>query len=159
MLTLDVLTVAVVLGSGMAAGIFFTFSNFVMPALARLPKHQGAAAMQAINITVINPLALGIMLGTGVLALAAAVLGLLYLEGSLRCVYTASAVIYLVGCVAVTMLGNVPLNERLDEVDPATDAAAELWDHYLSRWTFWNTVRTAACALTTLNSSLVLLWS
>ncbi|HVG38357.1 MAG TPA: hypothetical protein VM870_03655, partial [Pyrinomonadaceae bacterium] len=53
------------LGCGLIAGIFFAFSSFVMSALARLPSAQGMAAMQAINITVINPLFMTAFLGTG----------------------------------------------------------------------------------------------
>src|SRR5687768_13477014 len=35
------LVIAAALGSGLVAGIWFTFSNFVMPALAGLPAAQG----------------------------------------------------------------------------------------------------------------------
>jgi uncharacterized membrane protein len=44
------------LGCGLIAGVFFTFSTFVMNALARLQPTQGIAAMQAINTTEINSL-------------------------------------------------------------------------------------------------------
>ena len=43
-------------GCGLMAGLFFAFSNFVMKALVRLPSEQGMAAMQHINVTVINPI-------------------------------------------------------------------------------------------------------
>ena len=43
------------LGSALVAGIFFAFSTFVMKALGRLQPEQGIAAMQAINVTVLNP--------------------------------------------------------------------------------------------------------
>jgi hypothetical protein len=42
-------------GSGIVAGIFFAFSSFVMAALERIPPVQGIAAMNSINVTVINP--------------------------------------------------------------------------------------------------------
>lgn len=159
MQVLDGLSVATILGSGMSAGIFFTFSNFVMPALARLPKPQGVAAMQSINITVINPLALGTMLGTGALALAAAALGVVDAEGPARWLLIAAAAVYLIGCVGVTAAGNVPLNERLAKLDPEAGEAAELWGHYLARWTLWNTARTVACALTCVGTATALLVS
>ncbi|MDP1910032.1 MAG: hypothetical protein Q8K85_17170, partial [Hyphomicrobium sp.] len=50
------LTIAAALGSGIVAGIFFAFSTFIMQALGRVAPAAGIAAMQAINITVINPL-------------------------------------------------------------------------------------------------------
>jgi hypothetical protein len=42
------------LGCGLIAGVFFSFSSFVMKALAELPPAQGIAAMQSINVVVIN---------------------------------------------------------------------------------------------------------
>ena len=48
-----VLTIAAALASGLAAGVFFAFSTFPMPALGRLPAPRGAAAMQAINVAAI----------------------------------------------------------------------------------------------------------
>ena len=53
LLTLKLLSA---LGCWLMAGVFFAFSTFVMKALARLQPAQGIAAMQAINITAINPL-------------------------------------------------------------------------------------------------------
>jgi len=46
------LTVSI-LGTGLVGGIFFTFSTFVMQALARLSPNEGIRAMQAINVTVL----------------------------------------------------------------------------------------------------------
>ena len=51
---------------------------------------------------------------------------------------------FLVGCLGVTIVGNVPLNERLAAVGPGDAAAEFLWRAYLVRWTRWNHVRTAA---------------
>ena len=50
-------SLAVVTASGaiLVAGVFFAFSTFVMGALGRLPPEQGIAAMQSINVVVLNP--------------------------------------------------------------------------------------------------------
>lgn len=42
------------LGCGLIAGVFIAFSTFVMKALARLPPDEGIAAMQSINVSVLN---------------------------------------------------------------------------------------------------------
>src|SRR5262249_36312950 len=44
------------------AGLFFAFSVAVMQALARLPAAGGIAAMQSINIAILNPLFLSVFL-------------------------------------------------------------------------------------------------
>jgi uncharacterized membrane protein len=53
-------------------------------------------------------------------------------------------VLYLAGSLLVTMVCNVPRNDALARVAPDDPAAAGLWAEYLSRWTAWNHVRTAA---------------
>jgi uncharacterized membrane protein len=56
----------------------------------------------------------------------------------------AGGLCYLMGTFGVTMVGNVPLNNRLAKV-LAEDAEAEsVWRDYVRRWTVWNHVRTAA---------------
>lgn len=147
MQALDYLGIAAMLGSGVVAGIFFTFSNFVMQALARLPKAHGAATMQTINITVINPAAMIAMFGTGLVFIVAAILGVMNTEGTAFWLYLGGALLYVIGCVGVTIGGNVPLNERLAKLDPESDKAEEFWDFYMVRWTRFNTVRTIASAL------------
>ena len=54
----------------------------------------------------------------------------------------AGAAAYLAGVVGVTMTCNVPLNERLDRVDPEGLEAAREWSRYERRWRAWNHVRT-----------------
>lgn len=61
---ISLVTLFAAIGSGVVAGIFFAFSTFVMPALARLPAEQGIAAMQAINVAAPNRWFMGMMFGT-----------------------------------------------------------------------------------------------
>ena len=64
-----ILKIVSALGCGLTAGVLFAFSSFIMNALARLPPAQGIAAMQSINITVINPAFFGVFFGTALLCL------------------------------------------------------------------------------------------
>ena len=66
------------LGSGMVAGVFLAFSNFVMQALQKLPAPQGISTMQQINLTVINPLFMGLLFGTALLSIGLAIITLGY---------------------------------------------------------------------------------
>lgn len=141
---LDILTFVAILGSGLVAGIFFTFSTFVMRALARIPQEQGIAAMQAINITVLNPWFFGAFFGTGVVCLPIVFLAWGNAAGSQRAYLFAACALYLLGCILVTIVGNVPLNDQLAAVEAGSAEATPLWNHYLSRWILWNHVRTVA---------------
>lgn len=132
------------LGAACIGGIFFTFSNFVMPALARLPSKEGRHAMQAINITVLNIGFLSVFIGTGAFGLAATVT-LWITAGLPNAVMTlVASVIYLVGVIGVTGLGNVPLNESLAHQTDAAKTADEQWERYLVRWTRLNSLRATA---------------
>ncbi len=140
---MSVLLAVAALGAALVAGIFFTFSTFVMRALARLPSHEGIAAMQSINVVVLNPWFFAAFFGTGIVSLAAVAVAALGGDG-LPVAITLGSALYLLGCIGVTIAGNVPLNERLAGHVPTGDDAEQVWRHYLSRWTLWNHVRTAA---------------
>jgi len=136
--------VAALLGAWLIAGTFFAFSNFVMPALARLPAAQGVSAMQSINVVVLNALFLGVFTGTAVISLLLAILAAAQWESPAAAYVLAGALLYIVGVFLVTGLGNVPLNKRLAEADAADPATAALWAHYLKRWGALNTLRSLA---------------
>ncbi|WP_204320120.1 hypothetical protein, partial [Klebsiella oxytoca] len=70
------LTLAAALGSGLIAGTFFGFSSFIMQALGRIPPQAGLAAMRSINIVVINPVFLGVFVGTAVATVLLAAIAL-----------------------------------------------------------------------------------
>jgi uncharacterized membrane protein len=128
-------------GAGLIAGLFCTFSVFMMKALDRLPPAQGIAAMQSINKTIVNPLFMLAFMGT---AAACAVLGVVALfrldrpEGKWL---LAGSLLYLVGCIMLTGGYHIPRNDKLDTFDPTTAEAARYWATYLKEWTFWNHAR------------------
>lgn len=139
-----VLTLLAALGSGLIAGVFFAFSSFVMGALSRIKPDAGIAAMQSINIVVINPMFMLAFIGTTLVCLGLSVYSLFNLQGAGSLLLLIGCVLYFVGTFLVTIIFNVPLNNALAVVDPESSDGAEVWKRYLSRWTMWNHVRTAA---------------
>lgn len=133
------------LGSGIAAGLFFIFSNTIMASFARLPVPQGIAAMQQINVTIINPLFMLVFMGLVVLSLVLGAKAILGWSEAGAAWLLAGSVAYLLGCFLVTMVFNVPLNDALAAVDPASADGAAMWTRYLKEWLPWNHVRTVAC--------------
>ncbi|MCV0395721.1 MAG: DUF1772 domain-containing protein [Rhizobiaceae bacterium] len=133
------------IGSGLLGGFFFAFSNTVMAGLGRIDAPSGVAAMQAINVVVQNPLFFlaffGVPLISAILA-ATALFGTAQ-PGALWIL--CGAVLIVAGMFGVTVAANVPMNEALAGMDPASPAAADYWTVYLDRWTMWNHVRTVAC--------------
>jgi uncharacterized membrane protein len=139
-----ILTFLAALGSGLVAGIFFAFSNFVMDALGRLPPAHGLAAMQSINETVINPVFFAAFLGTAAVCAILAIMALLRWDEPGAVYVLAGSLLYFFGCFGVTMVFNVPLNDAIAVAKPETADGARLWADYLSAWTNWNHVRTVA---------------
>jgi uncharacterized membrane protein len=130
------------IGSALIAGTFFAFSNFVMPALAKLTPASGIAAMQSINVVVLNPLFLGIFSGTAIVSLVLIVAAIMRWSDPNASYLLAGGMFYAIGSFAVTAALNVPLNNRLAVVDSTQASAADLWRHYVQRWTLWNHLRT-----------------
>ena len=140
----DGVTLTAAIGSALVAGVFYAFSTFVMRALARLPAHEGLAAMQAINVAVINPLFMGLFLGTAALCAASLLsVGLRWDQAGAAFVL-AGALLYLIGTLGVTIACNVPLNDAIAPLSPGDAGAAARWADYVTRWTMWNHVRMAA---------------
>ena len=136
-----------VISSALSAGIFFAFSTFVMRALALQPSASGIATMQSINITVFNPWFYSAFFGPAVACVALAVVALRH-WGQPGAVYLLiGSLLYLIGTIGVTGLGNVPLNDALAVMQPTSAEGAQLWNRYLSDWTLWNHVRTVAAFL------------
>ena len=141
---LDWLTGLSALGCGVAGGFFFAFSVCVMKALGRLPPAQGMAAMQSINVVVINPGFLAVFFGTALACLGAIVSALLRWPDPRAPYWLLGGALYLVGTILVTMVCNVPRNNALAALAPSRADAAGLWAGYLSTWTAWNHVRSIA---------------
>lgn len=137
-------TLVAALGCGLMAGLFFAFSVSVVKALARLPSAEGIAAMQSINVAIINPVFLTAFFGTAVACVLVMITSLLRWHDPGAIYLFIGGALYPVGSLLVTLVFNVPRNNALAAVDPASTEGASLWTDYLSKWTAWNHVRAAA---------------
>jgi uncharacterized membrane protein len=147
------LTFFATLGCGLMAGLFFAFSNFVMKALGSLPPAKGIAAMQSVNVAVLNPLFLGLFFGTGVACLLVLIFAFARWHDPSAGYLLVGAFLYLFGNILVTIFFNVPLNDALAAANAESSDAVNVWRNYLEGWTSWNHVRTitalaAAASLT-----------
>src|SRR3972149_1862389 len=138
---LFVSTVLAVLGCGLIAGAFFAFAAFVMTALGRLPMPTGIAAMQSIIAAIKGPLFLVVFFGTAALA------ALLGLAAPLRWSEPGAgylllgSLLFLNGPFGVTLMKNLPLNNKLAAVKPKSAEGARFWTEFRTVWGLWNHVR------------------
>ena len=134
------ITISAITGAGVVTGLLFAFSNFVMKALATLPNPQGMAAMQQINEKIINPIFVAFFLGTPLLCGVIGVDAAIKLRAPGSILLLIGAALYLAGPFGITMLFNVPLNNRLAAA--AIEDADGIWPEYQVRWQRWNHLRT-----------------
>lgn len=115
-------------------GLYFIFSNTIMHALSI--SDNGADVMVLINKQILNPLFLGCFIISGFGSLS-----LFFLSSGLT---SAAGIVFFIGTVAVTVVFNVPLNNKLK--DASKSELRAVWKEYLSKWVIWNHLRTA-CAI------------
>lgn len=137
------------LGAALIAGTFFCFSTFVMGALGRIAPAAGIAAMQSINIVVINPVFLSVFVGTAALGVCIALAALFLLPDTSAIYALVGSLLYCIGTFVVTMRFNVPLNNELAGVQPDSAKGQQVWGRYLSDWVWWNHIRTIAALAAT----------
>ena len=141
------------LSAALVAGVFQSFSDFIMKALVATKPAGGAEAMQHINQTVFRSVFLVMMLGLAPLTMGLAAYAYYHLDGARQAWIIAGAIVYATSVFGVTMLGNVPMNNRLAKLDAALEETTPYWRTYGVQWTRWNHVRTlgslatAACFL------------
>lgn len=132
------------LATALLAGVFLTFSDFLMRSLRRSAPAGGTEAMQRINREVYRSVFMVLFLGMVPISALALGYALLAASEPVATALTCAALLYLLGVFAVTAAGNVPMNQRLDAMPLAGDAAQAYWPAYATGWLRWNHLRSLA---------------
>lgn len=138
------LTIATVFG-GLMAGLFYAWSISVTSGLAQVNDHHYLAAFQQMNRAILNPAFFIPFFGQSILL---PLLTYQYYRSPSADGYQyliAATLLYWFGCMAVTMFGNVPLNNALEilQIDlilPAQRADFRL--DFEQKWNRLNWIRT-----------------
>jgi len=139
-----ILLFASVLCTGLIAGLFYSYSCSVMGGLARLSNENFLAAFQSIDKAIQNPLFLSNFLGMALLLPITTIV--VHRSGSFSWMLLAT-IIYFVGILAVTIGGNIPLNEKVAQFPLSTASAesiAKMREAFENRWNNFHTIRTIA---------------
>lgn len=134
----------------LVAGVFLSFSDFVMRGLAAAPGTAGAAGMVGLNRTVYRSVFMVLLIGFAPGSLTLGGLALWQMQGATQPLTLTGALAYLLGVMAVTGRGNVPMNRRLEALAGDAPGLAAFWPGYLRDWTRLNHLRTGASALAAL---------
>jgi uncharacterized membrane protein len=139
------LTIVAAVGSGVMAGLYFTFSTFIMPGLRRLPADRGIAAMQMFNRSAPAPFVLVGVLLTGGACGVTAIAALADLGDAWANWRLAGAVLY-AATLLITFGYHIPRNNTLDRLDAGTPAPAQFWQSFVPAWSAGNHLRFALAA-------------
>lgn len=131
-------------------GVYFAFSTFMMPSLDALGSTHGMEAMQSINKVIVRSLFLPVFFVGTLTSAAVAVVGLYDMGRPGAVMLVAGGALYFFGMFVVTVVGNVPLNNALENEKPGSQAGDVMWLRYLAAWVRWNHVRTLSCLASTI---------
>jgi uncharacterized membrane protein len=134
---------AAILLTGLSAGLFFAWQFSVIPGTKRVQDSVYIETMQKINRAIINPPFMLIFLGPLVVQIISFVL---HWDSSITHRLILGAIIlYGIGTVIVTGLGNVPLNDKLDVLslkDLTEIQMASERQQYEAKWNRLHLIRT-----------------
>ena len=111
------------LAASLVAGVFLTFSDFVMRSLGAAAPAAGMEAMQQINRKVYRSVFMVLLMGMVPVAFATAFYATVVVDGPPAAWLVAGSALYLLGVFGVTAAGNVPMNKKLDVLDLTGSAA------------------------------------
>lgn len=131
---IELLQLVCIAAMGVLAGIYFIFSNTIMAALKKI--ETGALAMTVVNDVILNPTFKALFFLS---AVASVYLG--FIATDIALVKKVGFGLFFVGTFMVTLVKNVPANNRLKAAAADPIKLAETWKHYLQTWVFWNHVR------------------
>ncbi|MEU4221464.1 anthrone oxygenase family protein [Actinoplanes sp. NPDC026623] len=132
------LLITAIVAAGLQAGTYYVWACGVMPGLARVDDHTFVTTLDQVNQSIVNPVFMLTFLGAPILAAAAAIAG----PPAAR-PWLIAGLALTVATVAVTVVGNVPLNDALSRAASTTDTdVAAARAAFETAWVRWNVLRT-----------------
>ena len=149
---------AVVL-TGLSAGLFLAWSISIIPGTKRVIDATYLETMQSINRAILNPVFFTIFFGSVILLSLASIYQLHNSKWTFG-LMLASSIIYLIGTIGVTGLGNVPLNNQLDTLNLSEQSVhmiREFRKYYEINWNQLHQIRTVAALISFMLAIIALL--
>ena len=129
------------MATGLVAGVFLAFSDFVMPSLRAASPAAGTQALQLITRKVDRTIFMCLLIGLSSVVAVVAVVASLFLEGPVVTYLMLAGTLYIVGVFIASAIGNIPMNEKLEAMPEGGIAAQNYWPDYVRGWVRWNHLR------------------
>jgi uncharacterized membrane protein len=146
--------------TALIAGLFYAYSCSVVLGLGKLSDAEYLKSMQSINREILNPVFFLSFMGTAFLL----PISTFFYRGQnpVFLLLLLATLAYLIGVFAVTMFGNVPLNDQLAQFDIANSSAEaikEMRSKFEDRWNFLNNIRTFFSVITIILTICACIWN
>jgi len=144
--------------TGLSSGLFYAWSVSVIPGTRKVLDSAYLETMQSINRAILNPAFFLIFFGSLILLCVTTVLH----SGSKQTFWLLliAAIIYAVGTIGITAMGNVPLNKQLDKLslqEISSDEISAFRQFYEVKWNRLHFIRTVFAVLAFLLSVLAVI--
>ena len=145
-----------VIFTGLSAGFFFAWSVSVIPGTLKVSDAGYLETMQSINRAILNPTFYLVFFGT----LVFLSIGSIYEFHDNKVSFwlmLAASIVYLIGTVGVTALGNVPLNDQLDILklaEVSQTKLSEFREFYENNWNRLHGYRTVFAVISFMLSAI-----
>ncbi|SDR14969.1 Uncharacterized membrane protein [Chryseobacterium soldanellicola] len=146
--------------TALIAGLFYAYSCSVVLGLGKLSDVEYLKSMQSINREILNPVFFISFMGTAILLPVSAFL--FRSQGPVFVFLLLASIAYLIGVFGVTMFGNVPLNDQLDQFDivnSTTENIRKMREAFESKWNFLNNIRTVFSLITIISAVCACIWN
>jgi uncharacterized membrane protein len=150
MITFNIIHIAAVLLTGLAAGLFYGYDCSVIKGLGNLPDKEYLSAFQSINKAILNPYFFISFMGSLIVLVIATWLSYKQAPPMVFYLLLAATILYAAGVFGVTMFGNVPLNNSVEQFDIANasaDAIRAMRLRFENSWNMLHHIRTYAAIL------------
>ena len=137
--------------TGLMAGIFFTWSNAIKPGIGKLSDLEYLRSLQSMNRVILNKTFKALFLAAIVSVALVPVFYVSLYPSAIFWVFVLAFVVYWAGAFAVTVRGNIPLNELLDKTDLESISLEEmktLRTQIEAKWNRLNIIRSISSGVT-----------
>ncbi|TGD59719.1 anthrone oxygenase family protein [Flavobacterium humi] len=151
MKTTDIILVITTTFSALIAGLFYAYSCSVNLGLGKLSDADYIKAMQSINREIQNPVFFACFFGTLILIPLSAYLNYQQQTSVKSWLLLIAVFTYAIGVFGITVVGNVPLNDALENFNITNATPDTIRDQralFETKWNAFNTIRTV-CSLIT----------
>ena len=135
--------------TGLSAGLFFAWSVSVIPGTQKVLDITYLETMQSINRAILNPIFFTVFFGPAIFLSLTSIYEFHSNHWAFG-LFLAASIIYLVGTIGVTGLGNVPLNQQLELLNIAelqVERVESFRKIYEAKWNRLHLIRTICASL------------